>query len=124
MRNACLQRIVRLRFVILHVPLYNFHHNLVPKLERNPCHFIHHIGKNNAESCTSRETLGKLLQLKTFISEKCPLCQTIFSTPTIRLDKTKVKLKVRQLKNYLFQLKKDVNDNRNITDRCICRKTL
>ena len=29
-------------------------HNLVPILERNPCHLILHVGTNNAESCTSR----------------------------------------------------------------------
>ena len=63
-------------------------HNLVPIPERN-CRFIPHVGTNNAKSCTSREILHKLLKLKTFISEKCPQCQTIFSTPTIRSDKAK-----------------------------------
>ena len=99
-------------------------HNLVPILERNPCHLILHVGTNNAESCTSREILDKLLKLKTFISEKCPQCQTIFSTPTIRSDKAKANLTVRQLTNHLLQLEIDVVDNRNITDRCIGRKGL
>ena len=85
-------------------------HNLVPILERNPCHLILHVGANNAESCTSREILDKLLKLKTFISEKCPQCQTIFSTPTIRSDKAKANLTVRQSTNHLLQL------NRNITE--------
>ena len=67
-------------------------HNLVPVLERNPCCLILHVGTNNAESCTSREILDKLLQLKTFISKKCPQCQTVFSTPTIRSDKAKANL--------------------------------
>ena len=84
-------------------------HDLVPILERNPCHLILHVGTNNAESCTSREILDqildksfpshllkmkildKLLKLKTFISEKRPQCQTIFSIPTIRSDKAKLK---------------------------------
>ena len=96
-------------------------HNLVPILERNPCRLILHVGTNNAESCTSREILDKLLKLKTFISEKCPQCQTIFSTPTIRSDKAKANLTVRQLTNHLLQLEMD---NRNITDRCIGRKGL
>ena len=99
-------------------------HNLVPILERNPCRLILHVGTNNAESCTSREILDKLLKLKTFISEKCPQCQTVFSTPTIRLDKAKANLTVRQLTNHLLQLEIDVVDNRNITDRCIGRKGL
>ena len=99
-------------------------HNLVPILERNPCRLILHVGTNNAESCTSREILDKLLKLKTFISEKCPQCHTIFSTPTIRLDKAKANLTVRQLTNHLLQLKIDMVDNRNITDRCIGRKGL
>ena len=79
-------------------------HNLVPILERNPCRLILHVGTNNAESCTSREILDKLLKLKTFISEKCPQCQTIFSTPTIRSDKAQANLTVRQLTNHLWQL--------------------
>ena len=99
-------------------------HNLAPILERNPCRLILHVGTNNAESCTSREILDKLLKLKTFISEKCPQCQTIFSTPTIRSDKAKANLTVRQLTNHLLQLEIDVVDNRNITDHCIGRKGL
>ena len=99
-------------------------HNLVPILERNPCRLILHVGTNNAESCTSREILDKLLKLKTFISEKCPQCQTIFSTPTIRSDKAKANLTVKQLTNHLLQLEIDVVYNRNIIDRCICRKGL
>ena len=70
-------------------------HNLVPILERNPCRLILHVGTNNAESCTLREILDKLLELKTFIREKCTQCQTIFSTPTIRLDKAKANLTIR-----------------------------
>ena len=97
-------------------------HNLVPILERNPCCLILHVGTNNAESCTSREIIDKLLVLKTFISEKCPQCQIIFSTPTIRSDKAKANLTLRQLANHLLQIKIDVVDNRNITDRCNGRK--
>ena len=99
-------------------------HNLVPILERNPCRLILHVGTNNAESCTSREILDKLLKLKTFISEKCPQSQTIFSTQTIRSDKAKANLTVRQLANHFLQLEIDVVDNRNITDPCIGRKGL
>ena len=64
-------------------------HNLVPILARNPYRLILHVGTNNAGSCTSREILDKLLKLKTYISEKYPQSQTIFSTPTIRSDKAK-----------------------------------
>ena len=99
-------------------------HNLVLILERNLCRLILHVGTNKAESCTSREILDKLLKLKTFISEKFPQCQTIFSTPTIRSDKAKANLTVRQLTNHLLQLEIDVVDNRNITDRCIGIKGL
>ena len=96
----------------------------MPILERNPCCLILHVGTNNAESSTSREILDRLLKLKTFISEKCPQCHTIFSTPTIRSDEAKANLTVRQLTNHLLQLKIDMVDNRNITDRCIGRKGL
>ena len=98
-------------------------HNFVPILERNPCRLILHGGTNNAKSCTS-EILDKLLKLKTFISEKCPPCQTIFSTPIIQSDKAKANLTGKQLTNYLLQLKIDVVGNRNIADRCIGRKGL
>ena len=97
-------------------------HNLVPILERNPCRLILHVGTNNAESCTSREILDKLLKLKTFISEKCPQCQTVFLTPTIPTDKAKANLTVRQLTNHLLQLEIDMVDNRNIADHYIGRK--
>ena len=99
-------------------------HNLVPILERNPCRLILHVPTNNGESCTSREILDKLLKLKIFISEKCPQYQTIFSTPAIQSDKAKANLTVKQLTKHLLQLKIDVVDNRNITDRCIGRKGL
>ena len=99
-------------------------HNLVSILERSSCRLILHVGTNNAESCTSREILDKLLKLKTFISEKCPQCQTIFSTPTIRSDKAKANSRVRQLTNHLLQLEIYVVNNRNIIDRCTGRKDL
>ena len=86
----------------------DMNHDLVPILGRNLCRLILHVGTNNAESCTSIEILDKLLKLKTFISEKCRQCQPIFSTPTIQSDKTKANLTVRQLTNYLLQLKIDV----------------
>ena len=74
-------------------------------------------------SCTSREFLDKLLKLKTFTSEKCPQCQTIFSTPPIKSDKANANLAVRHLTN-LLQFKMDVVDNRNPKDRSIGRKEL
>ena len=55
---------------------------------------------------------------------KCPQCQTIFSIPAIQSDKANANLTVRQLTNHLLQLKTNVVDNRNITDRCIGRKGL
>ena len=53
-------------------------HNLVPILERNPCHLILHIGTNNAESCTSREILDKLpsVHVPYFTSIGCPFQST------------------------------------------------
>ena len=87
------------------------HHNLVPILEINSCRLILHVAKNNAKSFA-------------FISEKCPQCQTIFLTPSIRSDKTKANVMVKQLTNHILQLKTDVVENRDIKDRCIGRKKL
>ena len=81
------------------VTVEDMKHNLVPILEGNPCRLILHVGTNNSESRTSREILNKLLQLKIFISEKFLQSQTIFSTLTIRSDKAKASLTVRQLTN-------------------------
>ena len=89
----------------------DMYHNLVPILEINSCRSILHVAKNNAESFA-------------FISEKCPQCQTIFLTPSIRSDKTKANVMVRQLTNHILQLKTDVVENRDIKDRCIGRKKL
>ena len=98
-------------------------HKLVVILKVNARHLILHVGTNNAESCTSREILDKLLKLKkSLISEKCPQCQTIFSSQSIRLYKAKANLTEIQLTNHLLQLMIDVVYNRNITDRGIGRK--
>ena len=55
---------------------------------------------------------------------RCTQCQNIFLTPAIRSDIAKANLTVRQLTNYLLQLKINAVDNRNITDQCIGRKGL
>ena len=46
------------------VTIEDIQHTLVRILVRNPCRLILHVGTNNAESCTSREILDKLLNLK------------------------------------------------------------
>ena len=50
----------------LSATIEDMQHNLVPQLERNLCCLILHVRTNNAESCTLREILDKLLKLKTF----------------------------------------------------------
>ena len=90
------------------------HHNLVQYLREI-------IVEISAESCTLREILDKLLKVKSFNSEKCPQCETIFSCPTIQSDKAEANFTVNQLTNHLLQLKTDVVDNRNISDRGIGR---
>ena len=98
-------------------------HKLFLIFEVNARHLILHVGTNNAESCTSREILDKLLKLKkSLISEKCPQCQKIFSNQPIRLHKAKANLTEIQLTNHLLQLKINVVYNRSFTDCGIGRK--
>lgn len=80
----------------------NIRHNLIPTLERKPCHLILHVRINNAKSCPSKEVLGKLLTLNFFISKKCPQYQTILSIPKVRSDKAKANLKVRHLVSHFL----------------------
>ena len=65
-----------------------------------------------------------MLQLKSFIQEKLPDAEIIISTPTVRSDNCKTALTVRQLTNYLINLKIDYLDNRNITDKHLSRSGL
>ena len=83
-----------------------------------------HARTNDAVKFTSRDILNKLLQLKSFIQEKLPDAELIVSTPTLRLDNVKAALTIRQLTNYLINLKIDILDNRNITGKHLSKRGL
>ena len=87
-------------------------------------HLIIHAGTNGAVKFTSRDILNKLLQLKSFIQEKLPDAEIIVSTPTLRSDNGKAALTIRQLTNYLINLKTDILDNRNITGKHLSKRGL
>ena len=87
-------------------------------------YLIIHAGTNDAVKFTSRNILNKLLQLKLFIQEKLPDAEIIVSTPTLRSDNGKAALTIRQLTNHLINLKIDILDNRNITDKHLSKRGL
>ena len=100
----------------------NYH--VHPILRKKPKYIIIYIETNNATRSTSRETLDKLLKLKTLIKETLPETEVIFSTPTIRSDNSKAALTVRNLCDHLLDLNMDILDNRNITSKYLGRKGL
>ena len=89
---------------------------------KKPKHVIVHIGTNDATRSTSRETLDKLLKLRTFIKETLAETEVTFSAPTIRSDNGKAALTVRNLREHLLDLNIDILDNRNITNKHLSYK--
>ena len=55
-----------------------------------------HAGTDDTVKLTSRNILNKLLQLKSFIQEKLPDVEIIIFTKTLRSDKGKAVLTLRQ----------------------------
>ena len=98
-------------------------HHALPIIHKQPKYFIIHAGTNDAVKFTSRAILNKLLQLKSLIQEKLPDAE-IVSTPTLRSDKGKAALTIRQLTNHLINLKIHNLDNRNITGKYLSRRGL
>ena len=123
--NLSKQHNVRIRkFPRATVDDFNYHLN--PILRKKTKHIIVHIGTNDVahHHSTARETIDKLLKLKTLIKETLPETEEIFSTPTIRLDNSKAALTVRNLCDHLVDLNMGILDNRNITSKHIGHKSL
>ena len=81
-------------------PNYHVH----PILRKKPKHIVH-IGTNHATHSTSRETLDKLVKLKTLVKETLPETEIIFSTPTITSDNSKSSTNGRKSMRPLIKLK-------------------
>ena len=67
-------------------------------------YLIMHAGTDDTVKLTSRNILNKLLQLKSFIQEKLPDVEIIIFTKTLRSDKGKAVLTLRQGTNHLINL--------------------
>ena len=88
-------------------------HNVIPLIRKKPSHLIIHAGTNDAKKFTSREILDQLLNLKKFVSEQVPDCKVIISTPTVRSDDGKARLRNIYLKQRTETTKVAYNRQRN-----------
>ena len=103
------------------VTVHNLQHHALPVIWKQSKYLITHPGTNNTVKFTSRDSLNKLFQLKSFIQENSPDAEIAISTPTLRSDNGKAALTVRQLTNHLINLTIDILDNRNITCKHLSR---
>ena len=83
-------------------------HRVIPLLRKEPSLVIIHAGTNDAPYLTWK-ILDNLLTLKSFITDKLPNSQVVFSTPTLRTGDGKAALTISQPTNHLPQL--DIMDN-------------
>ena len=77
-------------------------HLVLPIIQRQPKYLIIYAGTNDPVKFASRDSLNKLLQLKSFIQEKLSDAEITVCTPTLRSDKGNAVLTVRQLTNHLI----------------------
>ena len=86
-----------------------------PILKRKPDYVVLHVGTNNAEDMTSRNILGKLLQLKTAVLDSDKNCKVILSQPMTRVDDGKAGFTISKLNDLLEEMDIPIVKNRNIT---------
>ena len=86
-----------------------------PILKRKADYVVLHVGTNNAEDMTSRNILGKLLQLKTAVLDSDKNCKVILSQPIARVDDDKAGFTISKLNNLLEEIDTPILKNRNIT---------
>ena len=81
----------------------------------NATHVILHVGSNNAEDTTSKNILGKLLQLKTALLDCDENCNAVLSQPTTRVDDGKANFTISKLNGLLEEINVPIIKSRNIT---------
>ena len=86
-----------------------------PILKRKPDYVVLHVGTNNAKDMTSRNILGKLLQLKTAVLDSDENCKVILSQPMTWMDDGKAGFTISKLNDLLEEMDIPILKNRNIT---------
>ena len=99
-------------------------YHLTPLLRKNPSTVIIHIGTNNCVYDNSSEIIGKLKNLKVFISNQIPNCKIILSSLIKRNDIAKAQMTVKLVNEKLKNLNTEIMDNSNIDWSHIGRKGL
>ena len=90
-----------------------------PLLRKLPAYIILHIGTNDAFDNTSREILGKILKLETYIQKELPKCKIAISTPIKRHDHGKASLSISHLSKKFKSLSISIVDNSNTGAFCL-----
>ena len=85
-----------------------------PPLHKLPDYIILYIGTNYALDNTSRETLDKILKLKTYIQRELLKCKITVSAPIKRHDHGKASSTISHLSKKFKDLNISTVDNSNI----------
>ena len=101
--------------------MYNY---IQPLLQKKPKTIILHIGTNDAPNKTSQDIVNSLLDMRSFIVKKLPECKVVLSTPVKRTDNGKAMYTLIKVNKVLHELKIDMVDNDNVTDKHLSRKGL
>ena len=100
----------------------DLNHYIVPISKTNQ--MILYVGTNDATTKSSRKIVDDLLMLKTNISKQLPNCRIVLSKPTIRHDRGKANLTIRNFNEHLENLKLEFVDNNNINAEHLGQKGL
>ena len=93
-------------------------------VKKKPDCLILHVGTNNAPNMASNEIIDEILSLKLRLEKETPSTKIIISSPTVRTDHGKASLTVRNFNKHLKQLKIEIIDNENISNKDLGKKGL
>ena len=104
--------------------IQDMYHYLIPILEKRPEHLILHVGTNDVVGSSHQQILNDLSAPKQFIKEKLRNCNVILSIPAKHCDNQKTSVTLKLVNQQLSQLNNDVIENKNISDKHLCRHVL
>ena len=84
-------------------------------IQKQPNNVILHVEKNDASSCNSSEIVNNILKIRSFISQKLPNANIIFSKPIMRSDTGAGKVTIEVVSKQLNDFDFDMIDNSNIS---------
>lgn len=101
--------------------IVDFYNYLVPLMAKCPSRVIIQAGCNDALEKSSQMILDELLQLKHYVESKLPGVKVTLSCPVIRIDNSKARLTLLQLRSKLEKLEVPLIKNENIDVDCLGR---